>query len=257
MGVSPGQRRRVPGRRTRMRVCGARCGNTEREVSAESAVGRTRRPCVRGLAGDRRTAPGPAARRRGARAGASGGASPACARSGPGCVTGPGGRPGRRQRLAVAARRAEGDRVGLGALEVQVRGVLPGHADAAVQLDALLGGVDGDPGAVRLGDGDRERRRRGCRWRARRRRCGRRRGRTTTSSHSCASRCLSAWNEPTGRLNWWRSRVCRTVSVQAPLGEPELLGGEQPGPGAAARGVRPRRARPASASRVPVRAGRR
>ena len=52
---------------------------------------------------------------------------------------------------------AEGELVALGPLEVQVGRVLPGHADAAVQLDALLGGVHGDIAAVRLRDGGRDR----------------------------------------------------------------------------------------------------
>ena len=52
---------------------------------------------------------------------------------------------------------AEQQRVGLGPLEVQVRRVLPGHADAAVQLDRLLGGVHGDLRAERRGHRDRDR----------------------------------------------------------------------------------------------------
>jgi len=47
---------------------------------------------------------------------------------------------------------AEGDLVGLGALQEEMRRVLPGHADAAVQLYALLRGLHGDLGAVRLRD---------------------------------------------------------------------------------------------------------
>ena len=49
-------------------------------------------------------------------------------------------------------RGAEGELVALGPLEVQMGGILPGHPDAAVQLDAFLGGVHGDAAAVRLRD---------------------------------------------------------------------------------------------------------
>ena len=52
---------------------------------------------------------------------------------------------------------AERDLVGLGLLQVEVRRVLPRHADAAVKLHGLLTGVDRDVAAVRRGDagGDR------------------------------------------------------------------------------------------------------
>jgi hypothetical protein len=40
---------------------------------------------------------------------------------------------------AVPAWGAECDLVGLGALEIEMRGVLPGHADAAMELYGLLG----------------------------------------------------------------------------------------------------------------------
>src|SRR5271167_363282 len=43
--------------------------------------------------------------------------------------------------------------IALGALEIQVRRILPRHSDAAVQLHALLGGVHGDATAVGLCDG--------------------------------------------------------------------------------------------------------
>ena len=72
--------------------------------------------------------------------------------------------PGRRRQVdeygergAVRLGRAEQQRVGLGPLEVQVGRVLPGHADAAVQLDRLLGGVHRDLAAERRGHGDRDR----------------------------------------------------------------------------------------------------
>ena len=52
---------------------------------------------------------------------------------------------------AVPAGGAEGDLVGLGALQVQVGRVLPGHPDAAVQLDGLLGGPHRDVPAERRG----------------------------------------------------------------------------------------------------------
>ena len=45
----------------------------------------------------------------------------------------------------------EGQLVALGPLEVQVGGILPGHPDTAVQLDALLGGLHRDVAAVRRG----------------------------------------------------------------------------------------------------------
>ena len=48
-----------------------------------------------------------------------------------------------REQLAVVRRVAEEDLGALRALEVEVRGVLPGHPDAPVELDRLLGGVDG------------------------------------------------------------------------------------------------------------------
>src|ERR1700678_739833 len=47
---------------------------------------------------------------------------------------------------------AEGQLVALGPLEVQVRWILPGHPDAAMQLYALLRGVHGDAAAVSLSD---------------------------------------------------------------------------------------------------------
>ena len=51
---------------------------------------------------------------------------------------------------AVTVGGAERELIALRPLQIQVRGVFPGHSDAAVQLDALLGGVDGDVTAVRL-----------------------------------------------------------------------------------------------------------
>ena len=45
---------------------------------------------------------------------------------------------------------AECEMVALGSLEIQVRGILPRHADAAVELDALFRGVHGDIAAVGL-----------------------------------------------------------------------------------------------------------
>ena len=45
-----------------------------------------------------------------------------------------------RDALAVPARVAKRDLVGLGALQIELQIVLPGHADAAMQLDA--GGAD-------------------------------------------------------------------------------------------------------------------
>ncbi len=73
----------------------------------------------------------------------------------------------------------------------------------------------------------------------------------TVSSQSCAMRCLSAWKEPTGRLNWWRSRVYRTVSVRHHSAIPSCSEASSPAPAS-----RPRRTAvvlaSASASRVPV-----
>src|SRR5699024_10641443 len=54
---------------------------------------------------------------------------------------------------SVPVRGAEGQLVGLGPLEADVHGRLPGHADAAVQLEGLLGRPDGRVGAEGLGDG--------------------------------------------------------------------------------------------------------
>src|SRR4051794_16133823 len=45
------------------------------------------------------------------------------------------------ERGTVRLGRPEEERIGLGALEVQVGGVLPGHAEAAVQLNGLLRGM--------------------------------------------------------------------------------------------------------------------
>src|SRR5262249_48060084 len=60
-----------------------------------------------------------------------------------------------RQSRAVTIGGAEGQLVALGALEVQVRRIFPGHADASVQLHALLGGVHGDAAAIGLRNGRR------------------------------------------------------------------------------------------------------
>ena len=59
-----------------------------------------------------------------------------------------------RQRGPVRVGGAEADRVGLGPLEEQVRRVLPGEPDAAVQLDRLLRGLHRRVGAGRLRQGD-------------------------------------------------------------------------------------------------------
>lgn len=48
---------------------------------------------------------------------------------------------------------AECQLITLGALEVKVGRILPGYADDAVQLHALLGGVHRDPSAVGLRHG--------------------------------------------------------------------------------------------------------
>src|SRR5262245_19730263 len=63
-----------------------------------------------------------------------------------------------RDDLAVPRRVAEGDLGALRALEADVHVVLPREADAAVDLDALAGGVTVRVGAVRLRHRSRERR---------------------------------------------------------------------------------------------------
>ncbi len=63
----------------------------------------------------------------------------------------------RSQRRTVSAGGAEGGRGRLGPLEVQVGRVLPGEADAAVQLDAFLRRRHRGVAAGRLGQGDRDR----------------------------------------------------------------------------------------------------
>jgi hypothetical protein len=56
-----------------------------------------------------------------------------------------------RHALAVVLRAAQQRAAALRALEVEVRGVLPGEADAAVDLDALARAVEERVGAVGLG----------------------------------------------------------------------------------------------------------
>src|SRR5262249_28705066 len=62
------------------------------------------------------------------------------------------------QRRPVPVRRAQGQRPALGTLEQQVRRVLPGEADPAVQLHAFLRGEHGGLAARRLGQGPGDRR---------------------------------------------------------------------------------------------------
>src|SRR5207253_1595449 len=59
--------------------------------------------------------------------------------------------------LPMIGRVAESDFRGLGALEIKVHLVLPGEADAAMDLDAVAGGVAVGVGRVGLGDACRER----------------------------------------------------------------------------------------------------
>src|ERR1700731_3134136 len=54
---------------------------------------------------------------------------------------------------AVTVGGAESQLIALGPLQVKMRRVLPGHSDAAVQLNAFLGSVHGDAAAVGLCDG--------------------------------------------------------------------------------------------------------
>ena len=61
-----------------------------------------------------------------------------------------------RQPGAVPVGGAEGQLVALGALEEQMGGIFPRHADAAVQLHTLLGGAHGRSAAVGLRDGRRD-----------------------------------------------------------------------------------------------------
>ena len=60
------------------------------------------------------------------------------------------------ERLAVGLGGAEQQLVGLGPLEVEVGRVLPGHAEAAVQLHGLLGRVHREVGAEGLRHRDRD-----------------------------------------------------------------------------------------------------
>src|SRR4051794_40488847 len=55
------------------------------------------------------------------------------------------------EQLAVVRGVAQKELGGLGPLEVQVGGVLPGEPDAAVDLDVLGGGMEVRVGAVGLG----------------------------------------------------------------------------------------------------------
>lgn len=126
------------------------------------------------------------------------------------------GRPGRgggpeesgppRRVVAQPVDRAEEQFVARSPLEIPVRLVLPGEADAAVQLDGLTGG---DPGRLQ-GLGEREGPASGSRaaWYAAERAA-------STRTYRSARRCLTAWNEPTALPNCSRAFTYSTVRSRA------------------------------------------
>ena len=113
--------------------------------------------------------------------------------------------------LAVPVGVAVEHAVGGEAPQVEVQVVLPGEADAAVHLEALLGELRARVAGVGLGDA-RDLRRRGAR-RRRRRRPRRPRAAVLTSAQKLMSArmCLSAWKEPIGRPNAIRALEYSTV----------------------------------------------
>ncbi len=120
-----------------------------------------------------------------------------------------------RDPLAVLAGVAAGVLQALGALEVEVRVVLPGVADAAVVLDHRAGHLEGDVAGLGLGDRGGEP---ACPQRRRRPRARRRarRARPSTVIMCRSARwCLIAWNEPTGLPNCTRVLSYSTVSLSA------------------------------------------
>ena len=95
-------------------------------------------------------------------------------------------------------------------LQVEVRVVLPGEADAAEDLDALLGAVGG--GVERDGAGDARAEVRACRTvvpvavlAPGRGGVPGHRGALLDGHQHVGQRCLTAWNWPMGRPNWTRT----------------------------------------------------
>ncbi len=135
--------------------------------------------------------------------------------------------------LAVAAGGAEGDLVGLGSFEVEMRGVLPGHADAAVELHALLGGPYRDLPAVGLRDGHGEGRigtARALGGQGVGGVPGRRAGRGDLEPEF-GEPVLDRLERADGTAELIALPRVPDGFGKAPLGDAELFGGEQPGPG--------------------------
>ena len=147
------------------------------------------------------------------------------------------------QRGPVPVRGAQRHRPALGPLQQQVRRVLPGEADPAVHLHALLRGVHGHVAAGRLGQRDRDRRVRVA--------IGQAGGRVPGRGPGLGHRHPQVGQPVLERLE----RADRPGELppllqvgdghlQAPLGHPELLGGEHRPP----RRPAPTRPRPAAAA---------
>ena len=125
---------------------------------------------------------------------------------------------------------AEQQRVGLGPLEVQVGGVLPGHAETAVELDRLLGRVH--RGLAAEGGRDRDRDRgvgvvggqRGCGV------AGRRVG-LLDLGVEVGEPVLEGLEAADDAAELTPLLQVGDRGLQRPAGDPDLLGGEQAGAG--------------------------
>lgn len=131
--------------------------------------------------------------------------------------------------------------------------MLPGHPDAAVQLDGFLRGHHGDVAAVGLCDGHRDRHVRvspvargaAAYWAAA--------AADSTLVYRSTSRCLRAWNPPTTRPNWRRILRYSTVVSKHQRATPTCSAASKPAPHSSARRIAreqsERTRRPGAASR--------